>query len=248
MLFVTLRAGKNFDTDELPIGVIVGSSFGCGIGVALLWLWPLGPIAKKRVAAGQVVLAPGVSTKAPGNDTDTDLASGHVAANLEEGLDDKDATKAEDKGNNEEQEETDVPSPGTTKEVVIENEVASEEVKAEARPKFTSSLRKLSQSFADSTYNQDLQSQSMAENAGAKEIWDNAELYDEDAEMIFTYLQVFTACLNSFAHGGESEIKSTVHISTRSLLTTFISICSQRCCQCYWSSQRYLEHLSEWRG
>jgi phosphate/sulfate permease len=43
----------------------------------------------------------------------------------------------------------------------------------------------------------------MAENSKAKQIWDNAELYDEEAEMMFTYLQVFTACLNSFAHGGK---------------------------------------------
>ncbi len=207
--FLTLRVGKNFDTDDLPIGVIVGSSFACGIAVALLWLWPLGPIAKKRIASGEVVLAPGASTKAPGKDTDTDVASGHPVA-LEEGSDDK--VKPEGEGNNED-EETDQATPKTTqqvadkevdgKEVTAEESKAdAQEVKSDTRPRLSASLRKLSQSFADNTYNQDLQSQSMAENAKAKEIWENAELYDEDAEMMFTYLQVFTACLNSFAHGG----------------------------------------------
>lgn len=196
------RAGKNFDTDELPIGVIVGSSFGCGIGVALLWLWPLGPIAKKRIAAGQVFLAPGVSTRAPGKDTDTEAASGHHA-NLEEGSDDDKAlaTKLDGQGS-EEEEETEEKVSGTGTNDKVQEEGVTPNA---AKPHFTSSLRKLSQSFADNTYNQDLQSQSMAENSKAKQIWDNAELYDEDAEMMFTYLQVFTACLNSFAHGGRFQ-------------------------------------------
>ena len=191
----TPRAGKNFDTDELPIGVIVGSAFGCGVGVALLWLWPLGPIAKKRIAAGQVLLATGVSTRAHG-DSDTDVASGHPV-NLEEGSDDKATVAKHDGQGSKEEEETEEKAPAAAI-----NEVQEEEVTTNVKPNFTSSLRKLSQSFADSTYNQDLQSQSMAENSKAKKIWENAELYDEEAEMMFTYLQVFTACLNSFAHGG----------------------------------------------
>ena len=172
-----------------------------------MWLYPIGPFAKRRIEAGQVHLAPGASRKAPGKDTDTadDVASGH-AANVEEGSDDKAAAKAEEGQGNNEEEETEGASPTATKEV--EPKVVEEEDKADARPSltarpsFTASFRRLSQSFADNTYNQDLQSQSMTENAKAKEIWENAELYDEDAEMLFTYLQVFTACLNSFAHGG----------------------------------------------
>ena len=197
--------GKNFDTDELPIGTIVGSSFGCGIGVALLWLWPLGPIAKKRVEAGQVQLAPGIGNnkkKAAGKDTDTDLASGHPANPEEESEETPGRDEGDDKRGMDEEHEAEI------KQAVVEEEV----VNADDKPKFTSSLRKLSQSFADNTYNQDLAGQSMAENAKAKDIWDNAELYDEDAEMMFTYLQVFTASLNSFAHGGKFQFSTRLFV------------------------------------
>jgi hypothetical protein len=86
---------------------------------------------------------------------------------------------------------------------VDNQEEQTPEQPAEAAPK-ASLMKRASQSFAENTYKQDLHKQSMEENAGAKEIWDKAELYDENAEMMFTYVQVFTACLNSFAHGGES--------------------------------------------
>jgi hypothetical protein len=196
-VFFLYRVGHNFNTDDLPIGVIVGSAFGCGVGVALLWLWPIGPIAKKRIDAGQVQLAPGVSTKnrPAGKDTDTDLASGHPV-NPEEEVEETPAVEGEEKGVDKEQDDKDG-----------NNAAPAEGARQESKPSFSSSLRRLSQSFADNTYNQDLAGQSMAENAKAKEIWNNAELYDEDAEMMFTYLQVFTASMNSFAHGGKFQRK-----------------------------------------
>ena len=55
--------------------------------------------------------------------------------------------------------------------------------------------------FAARTYGQDLKTQSMHESHRANEIWEAAEKFDEDAEQLFTYVQVATACLNSFAHG-----------------------------------------------
>lgn len=67
--------------------------------------------------------------------------------------------------------------------------------------------------FGESTYKQDLHTQSMAENSRAAKIWDEGEEYDADAEHLFNFIQVFTACLNSFAHGANDVANSIAPIS-----------------------------------
>ena len=41
----------------------------------------------------------------------------------------------------------------------------------------------------------------MDESKTTEAIWSNAAQYDSDVEHLFTYVQVFTAALSSFAHG-----------------------------------------------
>jgi phosphate/sulfate permease len=58
-------------------------------------------------------------------------------------------------------------------------------------------------------WNQDLHTQSMHESKRAAEIWEEQEKFDEKTEYLFNYVQVFTACLNSFAHGA-NDISNTL--------------------------------------
>ena len=57
------------------------------------------------------------------------------------------------------------------------------------------------ESFKKATFDQDLEKQSFHESERTRECWENASKYDSEVEQLFTYVQVFTASLNSFAHG-----------------------------------------------
>eukprot|EP00804_Cyclotella_cryptica_P027363 CCRYP_021162-RB/>CCRYP_021162-RB protein AED:0.30 eAED:0.30 QI:452/0.66/0.71/1/0.66/0.71/7/482/506 len=48
---------------------------------------------------------------------------------------------------------------------------------------------------------EDLEKQSFHESQAALECWNNMTQYDEGVEQLFTFVQVFTASMNSFAHG-----------------------------------------------
>jgi len=55
--------------------------------------------------------------------------------------------------------------------------------------------------LADMTYNRDLETEAREMDDDAADIWDNAKVYDAKSEVLYSYLQVFTACALSFAHG-----------------------------------------------
>lgn len=69
--------------------------------------------------------------------------------------------------------------------------------------------RSVYQIVAENTFDQDLKIQSFDESQRAKNIWANEEQFDERAEDLFTYIQVFTASLNSFAHGA-NDVANTI--------------------------------------
>lgn len=55
--------------------------------------------------------------------------------------------------------------------------------------------------FALATYKQDLEVSCLKENKDTAAMWENSGKYDLRAERMFSYLQVFTASITSFAHG-----------------------------------------------
>ncbi|KAL7549545.1 hypothetical protein ACHAWF_012817 [Thalassiosira exigua] len=55
--------------------------------------------------------------------------------------------------------------------------------------------------FEEATYKQNLEAQCFQESRATEQCWQNAAQYDSEVEQLFTYVQVFTASLSSFAHG-----------------------------------------------
>jgi phosphate/sulfate permease len=66
---------------------------------------------------------------------------------------------------------------------------------------------------AENTIRQDLKAQSLAENHRAAHLWDTSAEYDGKVEHLFSFLQVFTACLASFAHGSNDVANAIAPMS-----------------------------------
>jgi len=101
---------------------------------------------------------------------------------------------------------------GNGKEDKEESDDTSETEEDDPRKK-RGFFRNAAAKFAENTYGQDLHMQSMHESQRASDLWDAAEQFDEEAERLFTYVQVFTACLNAFAHGANDVSNAIAPLS-----------------------------------
>jgi len=92
-----------------------------------------------------------------------------------------------------------------------ESESNADEEKVDTT-KTESISRRFVRRFADATFNRDLEKEALEADDGAAGIWDKAEKYDEKSEVLYSYLQVFTACALSFAHGSNDVANAVAPI------------------------------------
>jgi phosphate/sulfate permease len=98
-------------------------------------------------------------------------------------------------GEEEKAEEQDGEEQPTDSKTTDANISRSERIKKNMTASFHKSMSKL----GDATINRDIEAEAFAGSAKAKEMWETGEEFDPRAEEMFSYLQVLTACLLSFA-------------------------------------------------
>jgi phosphate/sulfate permease len=198
------KAGNNieFFQDVTP-GICAGIAVATGVAAGLVWVFIFGPCVLRRMEREREERA-NAELEAATEMKDPEAEKGTMHTVTEE-VDEIKSLKqsirilqehtglVEEEETPQEQAAT-VLVPVVTKTVVVTEEVEPEQPQG------------IMAQFGAKTYNQDLEKQSRAENARAAEIWDAAEEYDCDAERLFNFIQVFTACLNSFGHGAKPEL------------------------------------------
>ena len=178
---VLYKAGRNNDQIKkwgIPFQVPVG--FGIGLVLAIVFHFCLSPRLQRRINAKMEAQEKAMSkTEKENEDAAQDMA--------ENGEEEKSAAMKRVLG---EEDETEVPA---TAEATMSS---SERQKKGLSASFHKSMSKL----GEITINRDIEAEAL-KHSKTKEIWDAAEQFNPQAEEMFSYLQVLTACLLSFAHG-----------------------------------------------
>ena len=209
---------------------VVPTCFGVGLVVGLIWLWPVGPWVKRRMEAKRAAKeqeTDQVQSSSPQSRAVHPLSSSHsIGSSIgshREGEGEQIAEYDPEEGTIKLAMNKSVKSV----KLMIDSERMSEESTEHATNLIEGSIKSIKSlgqliaeestpvpvkrkkakksrilvRFAEATFRQNLEEQSFQESRATQAIWQNSSQYDSDVEHLFTYVQVFTASLSSFAHG-----------------------------------------------
>jgi sodium-dependent phosphate transporter len=190
VFFVVTKGTQNFDHFQNEVydpKWVIPTSLVVGLVCALLWFWPLGPKAKRVLEERRMERE---------NQTNEILRNVAPEASQKSG-----SNNSNDQVDVEGQTEEKIPSEVQTHAEVSVSQCdeSSDGIVSVEPTKMTA--KTLGSKLAKATIDQDLAEQAFEEAPRAKEIWQNMTHYDYEVEQLFTFVQVFTACILSFAHG-----------------------------------------------
>ena len=207
---------QDFSPRMIYVAQVVPTSFGVGAVVGLLWLWPVGPIVKRkmeakrasRVAAEEANASLSSTPAAPPHPASSIRSIGSIGTSI--------GSHHQRRGSHVAEYDPEV---GAIKfnvsesvkslKLIIDSEVDQDQDSTEHATNIDEPNKQKKKNFLvrfeEATYKQNLEKQCFDERKTTEEIWANAATYDSDVEQLFTYVQVFTASLSSFAHGAVSK-------------------------------------------
>jgi solute carrier family 20 (sodium-dependent phosphate transporter) len=187
--YVIYKGLNNFAfVEKIPLWADIPASFGVGIIVGLIWIWPWGPWVKARIIAHfDKQRTEAAQVKEMPDGTQRYDEEGEMVEDIDEVMvDDYDVNEVKK----------------VKKETVLSTPLAEMPltvVPPEAAPQgFLARL-------AANT--------SLHESAKANTLWEDGEQFDPEAEQLFTYVQVFTSCMDAFAHGANDVANAMGPIS-----------------------------------